>query len=199
MAWTTPRTWVSGELVAASEMNADVRDNLSALAAIIGNTTGVNRIFIPAVDFTLGTGATLAGVGTAAADLDMPAWAFDAASDEYVITSVYVPWALASCTVTASIYWAPSSTNTGLVRWEVRTSDIANGEQIDQAADETDVHSQAGSGTADALHITTPVALSRTGQFWRITVYRDADGSGGTDSFTGDAWFVGLLLEATAT
>lgn len=31
MAWTTPRTWVTGELVTASIMNTHVRDNLSHL------------------------------------------------------------------------------------------------------------------------------------------------------------------------
>lgn len=31
MAWTTPRTWVTGEVVTATEMNAHVRDNLNAL------------------------------------------------------------------------------------------------------------------------------------------------------------------------
>ena len=33
MAWTAPRTWVTGEVVTASIMNAHVRDNLKALAA----------------------------------------------------------------------------------------------------------------------------------------------------------------------
>lgn len=32
MAYVTPRTWVTGELVTAAEMNQDVRDNISALA-----------------------------------------------------------------------------------------------------------------------------------------------------------------------
>ena len=31
MAWTSPRTWVAGELVTAALMNAHVRDNLIAL------------------------------------------------------------------------------------------------------------------------------------------------------------------------
>lgn len=31
MAWTTPRTWVTNELVTASIMNTHVRDNLNAL------------------------------------------------------------------------------------------------------------------------------------------------------------------------
>ena len=31
MAWTTPRTWVAGEVVTASQLNAHVRDNLNFL------------------------------------------------------------------------------------------------------------------------------------------------------------------------
>lgn len=33
MAWTTPRTWVTGELVTATIMNTHIRDNLNALKA----------------------------------------------------------------------------------------------------------------------------------------------------------------------
>lgn len=33
MAWTAPRTWVTGEIVTAALMNAHVRDNLNALNA----------------------------------------------------------------------------------------------------------------------------------------------------------------------
>ena len=36
MAWTTPRTWVSGELVTASMMNTHVRDNLLYLYGLSG-------------------------------------------------------------------------------------------------------------------------------------------------------------------
>lgn len=36
MAWTTPRTWVPGELVTASMMNIHVRDNLNFLLTTFG-------------------------------------------------------------------------------------------------------------------------------------------------------------------
>lgn len=32
MAWTTPRTWVAGEVVTAAIMNVHIRDNLNAIA-----------------------------------------------------------------------------------------------------------------------------------------------------------------------
>jgi hypothetical protein len=65
MAWTAPRTWVDGETVTASIMNAHVRDNLLAIGdawltdwtpTLTGSTT----------DPTLGTGASAVGRYTAA-------------------------------------------------------------------------------------------------------------------------------------
>lgn len=37
MAWTTPRTWVAGELVTATQMNTHLRDNLNVLKTSIDN------------------------------------------------------------------------------------------------------------------------------------------------------------------
>jgi len=33
MAWVTPRTWTSGQLVLASQLNIDIRDNMNTTAA----------------------------------------------------------------------------------------------------------------------------------------------------------------------
>jgi len=38
MAWTTPRTWVTGELVTAAILNSAVRDNLNILKLAINNS-----------------------------------------------------------------------------------------------------------------------------------------------------------------
>lgn len=49
MAWTTPRTWTTGELVTASILNAHVRDNLNMLARLdISNSfTGGTQTIAP--------------------------------------------------------------------------------------------------------------------------------------------------------
>lgn len=44
MAWTTPRTWVAGEVVTASMMNEQVRDNLSYLKDHVDATSGVHGL-----------------------------------------------------------------------------------------------------------------------------------------------------------
>jgi hypothetical protein len=38
MGWTTPRTWVTSEVVTAAELNANVRDNLNAINGFVRKT-----------------------------------------------------------------------------------------------------------------------------------------------------------------
>lgn len=45
MAWTTPRTWTTTELVTAAMMNTHVRDNLSFLAGTVGASNTDSRTF----------------------------------------------------------------------------------------------------------------------------------------------------------
>ena len=40
MAWTTPRTWVTGEIVTAAVMDTHVRDNLNVTAPAVMTTQG---------------------------------------------------------------------------------------------------------------------------------------------------------------
>ena len=44
MAWTTPRTWVSGELVTHTLLNTHLRDNLNALKAPSTDYYNVNEV-----------------------------------------------------------------------------------------------------------------------------------------------------------
>ena len=50
MAWTTPRTWVPGEIPGATEFNAHVRDNLNAILPVgslvyrVGNATTIETV-----------------------------------------------------------------------------------------------------------------------------------------------------------
>ncbi len=40
MAWTTPRTWIAGELVKEEDLNTHIRDNLNVLITSIDTATG---------------------------------------------------------------------------------------------------------------------------------------------------------------
>ena len=71
MAWTTPKSWTIGELVSASDMNEQVRDNMDHLKLIV-DATGK----IPAISstyFSSLSGANLTGVAKLAADNDFTA------------------------------------------------------------------------------------------------------------------------------
>jgi hypothetical protein len=54
MAWTAPRTWVSGELVTAALMNSAVRDNMSILKTAINNSGELE--FTDAAELTIASG-----------------------------------------------------------------------------------------------------------------------------------------------
>lgn len=56
MAWTTPRTWVAGEVLTAALLNTHLRDNLNAI-------NGIWQAYTPTYTggFNAGSGATLVG------------------------------------------------------------------------------------------------------------------------------------------
>lgn len=60
MAWTAPRTWVPGETVTASLMNAHVRDNLNTLAVFSRGGIYVNPLGITAAINIIAWYATVA-------------------------------------------------------------------------------------------------------------------------------------------
>jgi hypothetical protein len=69
MAWTTPRTWLAGELVKEVDLNAQLRDNLNVLATAIntanGKIAGLSGTYLDNLDGTALTGiAKIAGPNT---------------------------------------------------------------------------------------------------------------------------------------
>lgn len=71
MAWTAPRTWVTGETVTAALMNAHVRDNLLETSAATATTAG-DIVYADAANsmgsrlgILSGTGTFLASTGSA--------------------------------------------------------------------------------------------------------------------------------------
>lgn len=62
MSWTAPRTWVTGEVVTAAEMNTHVRDNLSAVfPASATYSTYTPALTASTTNPTLGSGSTATG------------------------------------------------------------------------------------------------------------------------------------------
>jgi len=64
MAWSTPRTWVAGELVTAAIMNAHVRDQFNVTAAAAASTAG--GLFV-----ATGTNTMAERIPTSASDLNV--------------------------------------------------------------------------------------------------------------------------------
>lgn len=87
MAYTTPRTWVAGDVLTAAQLNVDIRDNLAAAfpigiggawtaytpalatwvtgnGTIAGRYQKVGRIVLFVVDFTSGSTSTYMGTPT---------------------------------------------------------------------------------------------------------------------------------------
>ena len=54
MAWTTPRTWVSGELVTAALFNTHIRDNLNILKTVLNDSGQLQ--FTDATELTIASG-----------------------------------------------------------------------------------------------------------------------------------------------
>lgn len=70
MAWSAPRTWVTGEIVNAAEMNTDIRDNASflretrmtpevILSANVGPTSGTTELTLATLAAFTADGATV--------------------------------------------------------------------------------------------------------------------------------------------
>lgn len=109
MAWTTPRTWTTGELVTASIMNTHVRDNLLYLA-------GGNRVIVePAV------GSNYTTTSTSFVDVDAAEWTAD----------ITLSNSATAVKVTAQFYGA-NNTNTNYQYFDIardgtRIANSANG------------------------------------------------------------------------
>ncbi len=59
-AWTTPRTWTTGELVTAAIMNTHIRDNLNALfSPVTGVSTITTDITTTSTSFEYATGLSV--------------------------------------------------------------------------------------------------------------------------------------------
>jgi trehalose/maltose hydrolase-like predicted phosphorylase len=94
MAWTTPRTWVADQLVNASALNLDLRDNLNILKVPIDTATG-KIVAIDSTRFASLDGSSIVGIGKLSAN---NAWSakndFNAQSTTRVVLPVGVgKWA----------------------------------------------------------------------------------------------------------
>jgi hypothetical protein len=188
MAWSTPRTWVTSEIVTAAMMNSDVRDNSNFLHDTHG------PLWIPAQAWSKGTTYALAAlIGT-----DPDAYAVlnlaNGIDANHHHSSALVPDKWISGGFTVKVHWTPSSTNTGDCRFEL-TYLFVSADGNPEAAGTTVPTDIAGGGVTTAKQVDTIATTSAptAGQWMRLVLNR----LGSADTFTGAARVVGLELEYT--
>ncbi len=192
MAWTSPRTWTTSELVTAAIMNTHIRDNQLYLYS------GKDFFILP---MPAVRGATTNGVGAVsqteltANRAEVIGRPFPKAADDHAIMSMGMPnrWNLG--TVSFKAAWTTASSGTQGINFKLAGTAVADGQLHDANAFGTaqEVQDDAqGSGANQYAHLITPEssAITLSGgptddDEIQWDFYRDVDGT--NDDLQADA------------
>ena len=127
---------------------------------------------------------------------------FDAATDEHAVFVGIMPEAASlGSGLKIRINWMATSATSGTCRWGVQIERM----NTDEDSDSFHTAATAGSTTNATSGIITTTEITITtidsvvaGDPFRIKVYRDADGTSGTDDMTGDAELVSVEVRSAA-
>lgn len=198
MAWTNPLTWETEQVVSASDMNTQVRDNLKYLkgrALAQFDATGLR----PAISAISGSGNEPLGPEL---DTDLTNHvAYRLKFDDSRIERAYGLFAapadlVGGASVIWRIYWKTSQTS-GDCRWGVAMQAVAHDEAWQTATVGTTTHTQgAATATAGDL-IRTDLTMSSPGIAANdlVIVRLEREGDHTDDNLTGDAELVFLQGE----
>ena len=128
---------------------------------------------------------------------------FDAATDEFAIFVGVMPEAaVLTSGLKIFIHWAATSATSGACRWGAQI-DRLDGQDIDN--DDFDTAGTAGTTTSGTSGVVNETEISVTslnslaaGEPYRLRIYRDADGTSGTDDMTGDAELIAVEVRSGA-
>jgi hypothetical protein len=126
---------------------------------------------------------------------------FQAGSTFYAQAGVVMPSDWNGGTVTATFYWLVNGTGSGNVRWGCQGRAYAANDAIDQAWGTGQVVTQAGSGTANQLLISSATAAitfsgaPAASQYVQFRIYRDGGNAG--DTLTDWARLLGVMISFT--
>lgn len=134
-----------------------------------------------------------------------PYLGFDATADESCDWTFIAPQGLTG-TITVVITYRAASATTGAIRWEALLEAITDGDSVDtdsaSSFDSTNSNGATVPGTAghiDQISITMTNADSiAAGDYCRLRINRDANGTTGTDDATGDAQVLAVELRDAA-
>ncbi len=127
---------------------------------------------------------------------------FDAASDESALFVGIMPeGASLGSGLKIRIHWMATSATSGTCRWGVqleRMNTDADADSFDTAATAgTATNATSGIATVTEITITTIDSIA-AGELFRLKVYRDADGTSGTDDMIGDAELVAVEVRSAS-
>jgi hypothetical protein len=127
---------------------------------------------------------------------------FNATTDSGVFWTAVMPEAASlGSGLKVRIHWMATSATTGTCRWGTQI------ERMNTDLDSDSYDTAATAGTACSATSGTPVVTEITittidsvaaGELFRLRVYRDADGTSGTDDMGGDAELIAVELRSAA-
>lgn len=127
---------------------------------------------------------------------------FDAATDESAVFVGVIPEAASlGSGLKIRIHWMADTATSGTCRWGVQIERM----NTDEDSDSFDTAATAGSTTNGTSGIITTTEITITtidsvaaGEPYRLKVFRDADGTSGTDDMTGDAQLVAVEVRSAS-
>jgi len=199
MAWTTPRTWVTSELVTAAMMNTDIRDNINFLYTQVASQFMLSaRGGWPST--TLGCGGATQTEFTTN-DVDLWSSAFDPdAALEHIQWSHPLPSDYDGGVVTAIFYWFANDADTDDVRWRIQAQAFDESHPLDGTwgtskfivdSNNADADLNISDASGDLTIANTPAAGDLVS--WRAS----RTGSDGLDSLDSDAELLHVVITYT--
>ena len=127
---------------------------------------------------------------------------FDAATDESAVFVNVMPEAASlGSGLKIRIHWMADTATSGTCRWGVQIERM----NTDEDSDSFDTAATGGSTTNGTSGIITTTEITITtidsvaaGESYRLKVFRDADGTSGTDDMTGDAQLVAVEVRSAS-
>lgn len=149
-----------------------------------GDTSGATERFVSATEFAIITNTPALGPVNALT----PGWAFDQATAEAIGATIKLPstW----LTFNIVLAWAPGTTGTGGVRWQVITRDVVAGAVLGGNNEQYDVTSAAPGVAWQVVNVTAKSAQVNRNNPISFRVVRAA--ADGADTFATDAYLFGV-------
>lgn len=185
LIWVLPATDGSANQV----LSTNGSGTLSWATASAGGGTKTYAVFTPLDNQPPVTNYATFDTRNSIATLD-----FDASTDESAVFVGIMPEAASLASgLKVRIHWMAATATSGTCRWGVQFEDM----NTDLDSDSFDTAATAGSATNGTSGIITVTEITITtidsiaaGDSFRLKVFRDADGTSGTDDMTGDAELV---------